>query len=52
MGTPWILISILALILILAILAFSLYKYGKKDYKPDYYNIFVFGIIFLDLNQF
>ncbi len=45
--TPWILISILGLIFILAIIAFSLYKYGKKDYKPDYQNLFVMGVIFL-----
>ena len=46
---PWVLILIVGLILVLAVLIFSLYKHRKKNYRPDYRGLFILGVIFLFL---
>ena len=43
--TLWILILIA--IILLAVIAFVLYKYRGKKHNPDYYSFFIMGIIFL-----
>lgn len=48
-GVPWILVVILGLIFILATVVFTFYKYRKEGYKPNYYNIFMLGIVFFVL---
>lgn len=48
-GTPWIIIAVLALLTILAVAFLILYKYRKKPFKPDYYNMFYIGIVLVAL---
>lgn len=45
--TPWILISILSLIILLAAAAIFISKKNKRP--PDYYNLFIIGVIWLVL---
>ncbi len=44
MVIPWIMISIGVLIVLLGIVAFILFKKGKR-HEPDYYNFFIIGVI-------
>ncbi|MFH2027707.1 MAG: hypothetical protein ABIJ08_01080 [Nanoarchaeota archaeon] len=44
---PWILISIVILLLILGVIVFLVTK--KKKHKPDYYALFIMGLIWLPL---
>ena len=45
--TPWIMISILILLVILGVLFLLLVK--KKKHRPDYYIFFVMGILWIPL---
>ena len=44
-ATPWIMISIAVLVLILAVVAIFAIKRKGKKHEPDYYTFFVMGII-------
>jgi hypothetical protein len=44
-STPWILVTIAVLVVLLAIVAIYYNKNSKGAHKPDYYTFFVMGII-------
>jgi len=46
-GLPWILISIAIVLILLAILLIIAFKNQKRKALPDYYNIFIIGLIWL-----
>lgn len=46
MAETWLLISILAVLIILGIIAFFVLKSKKKKFQPDYYTLFILGLVF------
>ncbi len=46
---PWIIISILILVIITVLLAIFIIRYKKKPHNPDYYTFFIIGITWIPL---